>query len=73
LAYYELFRGARLKGLVVIDQSPRCLNDERWTLGTIDLDDAITWCELIRRDHAEVATDLVHDMFGVAPSPAEEA
>ena len=73
LAYYDLFGGTRLKGLVLVDQSPRCLNDDGWTLGSEDLDDAITWCDLVRRDHAVVATDSVRGMFRVPPSPAEEA
>lgn len=64
LGLLELAGQERLAGLVLVEGSPRLLNDPGWTLGIADLEQAVRMRAALRDEWEATITALLGDMSG---------
>ncbi|WP_460530675.1 alpha/beta fold hydrolase [Flindersiella endophytica] len=65
LAMVELVGQERLAGLVLVEGSPRLLNDLVWAYGVADLDEGLRMRAALRDDWDAVSEALIRDMFSL--------
>src|SRR5262245_39106789 len=71
LAHWELFGAGRLRGIVLVDQSPCCINQGDWTLGFGDLQGARGFHDSVLADDAAAVRGIMPLLFHRDPGPAE--
>jgi pimeloyl-ACP methyl ester carboxylesterase len=71
LAHWELFGPERLRGIVLVDQSPCCINRGDWTLGFGDLPGALGFRDSVLADDAAAVRGIMPLLFHRDPGAAE--
>lgn len=69
LALVELAGQERVSGLVLVEGSPRLLNDSDWTLGVADLAEAVRMRDAFRDRWEQAIEALVRDIVGNGADP----
>jgi len=69
LALVEFAGQERVSGLVLVEGSPRLLNDSHWRLGVADIEEGTRMRDAFRDDWEHTIEALVREIVGHAPDP----